>query len=170
MRLTRYLSQFSSSLLFPGHSVQCSECTYIFPNLLASRYIHTSTSTSTMVATLATDHTITHDLPPYPSLSPVHRAKRENKMVEFSYPSSHTHNTCTYTYTYIYVVQPPARGLHIGTLSNLSPLPSLYHHHHDYTKNATRTFDDEKDLWNYVHVHDMYISLVWGRLLISTCT
>lgn len=29
-------------------------------------------------------------------------------------------------------------------------------HHYDYTKNATRTFDDEKDLWNYVHVHDMY--------------
>lgn len=56
-----------------------------------------------MVATLAIDHTITHDLPPYPSLSPIHRAKRENKMVEFSYPSSHTHNTYRYMYIHIHI-------------------------------------------------------------------
>lgn len=102
---------------------------YVYlPNLLASRYIpdiYIYIYNGSYI--LAIDHTITHDLPPYPSLSPVHRAKRENKMVEFSYPSLHTHTihigTCTYTY--IYVVQPPARGLHIGTLSNLSPLPSI---------------------------------------------
>lgn len=36
---------------------------------------------------------------------------------------------------------------------------------------VTRTFDDEKDLWNYVHVHDMYISLGWGWLvLLPTCS
>lgn len=56
-----------------------------------------------MVATLAIDHTITHDLPPYPSLPPVHRAKRENKMVEFSCPSSHTQHMYMYIYIHIHI-------------------------------------------------------------------
>lgn len=179
IRLTQYLSQFSSSLLFPSHSVQCSECTYKVssPTSQPPGTYLTYTSTSTMVATLAIDHTITHDLPPYPSLSPVHRAKRENKMVEFSYPSLHTHNTYRYMYIHIHIccttssAQPTYWHVvqFVSTPHPSSSSSSLHEKRHE----VTRTFDDDKDLWNYVHVHvhDMYISLGWGWLvLLPTCS
>lgn len=130
-------------------------------------YIHTSTSTSTMVATLAIDHTITHDLPPSLSLPlscPQGEAREQDGRVLLPIV---THTQHMYIYIHIHIC---------CTTSSAQPtywhvVQTCLHSHPSIIIMITRKtprelFDDEKDLWNYVHVHDMYISLVWGRSLI----